>query len=291
VFSGTVRVWSVHRFEDPSSTTDHYYFRQHNTLTPSSTLGEGALGVVCNKLCAQEPGGFLPCAIAPDGTGAVAYTMNNFTNLSNDVLTIGASAPQTQVGTVTTSNSLSSTVSGNVSYSQDEGAEVGVSDSVSVDHTKSFSAPAVGILNLAQDGPNKNNAKWVWSFTNTPPNTVQIAAFQPLFQWIWQANASTRASGIILNQQFTFTDYPYSCLPPPLESFQGQQAWDLMQIAIPIPPEPIICTAIDGPTVCGPGQRCITDLGAPFHCGPQSCFDKACPGGFQCINENCYILN
>ena len=277
--TGFVQTWSVHSFSSvPPS--DFYYLRANYSFTPST---RGTLGAVCNGICGVIP---FSCSPAPDATGVGEYTMTNFQTAfpAPEILNI-ISSPNTTIGEMTTTNSVDHTISENVSYSQDDGAEVGASNSVSVSHSTSFSTPSVTTTKFIGLGPNKNNAEWDWSICPGQTCTSTRATFSPNFQWIWQAEESTRASGSILwQQQFTYRYFPYSCF----STFVATSSEAPLKLAIPIPPLPTTCTTKED---CGVGQVCATDF-TPSVCAAEACDESmVCPAGFECLNEVCEPLS
>lgn len=273
--SGFAQAWSVH---STSNNNDFYYLRTNYVLTPTSTLGQ--LGSVCNEPACDLftlnncPG---PAALAGE-IGVVNYSLNNtqpaFNNSELDVLVFN---PTTTTGEVTTSNSIAHTFSDNVSYSEDDGAEVGVSSSSTYSHSTSYESPSVTTTAFIGSGTNMNNTEWVWSVENS---NVSKATFEPNFQWIWEAQSSTRSAGSITwEQEFKFESYAYSCAP-----VMTTQSIPVLKMVIPVPPLPKECSANSD---CGPAQVCGMDLSPPI-CVGQPCDDMmTCPGGFQCVNEVC----
>ena len=278
--TGFVQAWSVHSFSS-NPTSDFYYFRANYNLSPISTLG--SLESVCSP---DNCGGIVNLCIPPDAgaplRGVRMYSINNFqTAFSVPAIANIISSPNTTTGEVTTTNEIDHTIAENVSYSQEEGAEVGVSNSTTVSHSTSYESPTVTTTKFIGDGPTGNNAKWVWNVTGS---NVETATFSPNFQWIWQAQESTRASGsIIWQQEFSLDYYPYSCFP-----FRLTSSVAVLKLAIPVPPLPTTCTTNSD---CGVGQVCATDL-TPSVCAAEACDESmVCPAGFECLNEICEPLS
>ncbi|MEM7008379.1 MAG: hypothetical protein AAF462_04520, partial [Thermodesulfobacteriota bacterium] len=271
--TGFAQAWSVHSTADNN---DFYYLRTNFVLTPTSK--DGTLGAVCNELCDAFnitgcPG---PGALASE-IGVVQYTLNNTQpTFNNSELFVIEFNPTTTTGEVTTSSSISHTFSDNVSYSQDDGAEVGVSSSSTYSHSTSYESPAVTTTAEISGEQNMNNAQWSWLVENS---NVSKATFEPNFQWIWEATPATRVSGLVWEQAFNFFAYAYSCAPP-----RTNTTIPVLKMAIPNPPLPKQCSANSD---CGTGQVCATDL-SPAICVAQPCDEMMlCPDGFQCMNEEC----
>ena len=271
--TGFAQAWSVH---STANNNDFYYLRTNFVLTPTSK--DGPIGSVCNILCEIDslntcPG---PGVLASE-IGVVQYTLNNTQpTFNSSELNVIEFNPTTTTGEVTTSSSLSHTFSENVSYSQDDGAEVGVSNSSTYSHSTSFSSPAVTTTADISGEQNGNNAQWAWDVESS---NVSKATFEPNFQWIWEATSATRASGIVWEQAFNFFAFPYSCTPS-----RTNTTIPVLKMAIPVPPLPKQCSANSN---CGTGQVCATDL-LPAICVAQPCDQMMlCPDGFQCMNEEC----
>jgi hypothetical protein len=278
VLQGSIQVWSVHSFSSmPPS--DLYYFRAGYSVTPKSL--QGTLGEVCNKACDL----YVPdtCYGSVTGfEGAGSYIFNNFQDAyaAPEIIVIKA-APPTTTGEITTTNSLDHTISEDVSYSQEEGASVGVSDSATVSHSTSFSTPAVTTtLDIASDAQ-KNNARWLWKVVGTAD---AIATLSPSFQWIWAAGDATRTPGYLnVQQSVKYTYYPYSCYP-----WVGTSAFAILNTNVPLPPLPTPCTVNSD---CGVGQVCATDFPMSI-CAAQACDESmVCPASFACMNEICQPTN
>lgn len=268
---GFAQAWSVH---STANNNDFYYLRTTYGLTPVSTLGQ--LGSVCNSIC-DVP--FLNC-LAPNDfpIGVIQYTLNNTQPIfMSPDLTVIEFNPTTTEGEITTSSSISQSFSDNVSYSQDDGAEVGVSSSSTYSHSTSYSSPSVRTTANISNGPNGNNAEWVWL---VEASNVSRATFEPNFQWIWEAMPATRAEGsIVWEQGFDFLSYPYSCLGVDASTFAA-----VLKLAIAVPPLPKDCSTNQD---CGVGQVCATDL-SPAICVAQPCSESmSCPDGFMCTNDEC----
>lgn len=272
VLQGSIQVWSVHSFSSmPPS--DLYYFRADYSVTPRSL--QGTLGEVCNKFCDLNGNQFV---CMDDFKGAGSYIFNNFkdTYAAPEIIVLKA-APPTTTGEITTTSSISHTISGEASYSQEEGASVGVSDSATVSHSTSFSTPAVTTtLDIASDAQ-KNNARWLWKVVGTAD---AIATLSPSFQWIWAAEDATRTPGYLnVQQSVKYTYYPYSCYP-----WVGTSAFAILNHHVPLPPLPTPCTVNSD---CGVGQVCATDF-SPSVCAAQACDESmVCPASFACMNEIC----
>ena len=271
--TGFAQAWSVH---STANNNDFYYLRTNFVLTPTSK--DGPIGSVCNELCDIDnlsgcPG---PGVLASE-IGVIQYTLNNTqpTFNSSELFVIEFN-PTTTTGEVTTSSSLSHTFSENVSYSQDDGAEVGVSNSSTYSHSTSFSSPAVTTTADISGEQNGNNAQWAWDVESS---NVSKATFEPNFQWIWEATPATRGSGLTWEQAFNFFANAYSCSSP-----RTNTTIPVLKMAIPVPPLPKQCTTNSN---CGTGQVCATDL-SPAICVAQPCDQMMlCPNGFQCMNEEC----
>jgi hypothetical protein len=280
-FTGFARAWSVHSIANDN---DFYYLRTNYILSPLSTLGP--LGSICNvPICsAEDPPDFECPGTGPEAEmkGVIQYTLNNTQpTFNSSELNVIEFNPTTTTGEVTTSSSIDHTFSDNVSYSQEEGAEVGVSSSSTYSHSTSYTSPSVTTTAMIAVGPNMNNAEWVWFVGDS---NVSKATFEPNFQWIWEAAPSTRGAGSITWEQgFDFFSFPYTCASPRTSTFIP-----VLKIAIPIPPLPKDCSTNQD---CGVGQVCGTDL-SPAICVAQQCDDMMlCPKGFECLNEECQPSN
>ncbi len=248
-------------------------------MTPTSTLG--ALGAVCNEVCnIFTPDGV--CSEDPaffaDQVGVIQYTLNSTQPTFNiSELNVTDFNPTTTTGVITTSSSLDHTFSENVSYTQDDGGGVGVTNSSTYSHSTTYSSPAVTTTAFIGTGPNMNNAEWVWFVGDS---RVSTSSFKPNYQWIWEATPSTRAAGsITLEQGLDFFSYPYSCAPLKTSTFIP-----VLKIAVPVPPLPVDCSTNQD---CSAGQVCSIDL-SPAICVPQPCDEMVlCPADFGCVNEQC----
>ena len=272
----TGQAWTVH---STVSGNDFYYLRTNFELTPSSTLGQ--LGSVCNILCEMnninQP--CPPIEFFTRFTGVLDYTFNNSQAAFNSSdLNVIVSNPVTTISEMTTTSTVDKSFSENVSYSQDDGAEVGVSSGTSYSHSTSYSSPSVTTTADINIGPNMNSAEWKYSVGGS---NVARASFEPNFQWIWEATPATRTSGSIpWDQQFEFVGWAYSCT----EGTVTTTSVPVLKIQIPVPPLPKDCTANSD---CGAGQVCATDL-SPAICVAQPCDEMMeCPAGFACMNEQC----
>lgn len=275
--TGFAQAWSVH---STANNNDFYYLRTNYVLTPISTLGQ--LVSICNvPICsAFNPPDFNCPGTGPEAQdkGVIQYTLNNTQpTFNSSELNVIEFNPTTTTGEVTTSSSIDQTFSENVSYSQDDGAEVGVSKSSTYSHSTSYTSPSVTTTAMISNGPNMNNAEWVWFVGDS---NVSKATFEPNFQWIWEATPSTRSAGsIVWEQGFDWFSYAYTCAPLKTSTFIP-----VLQIAIPVPPLPKDCSTNQD---CGVGQVCATDL-SPAICVAQPCNEMMlCPTGFQCMNEEC----
>ena len=192
----TLTGWGAHSEDDNS---DFYFFQVQNEVAPDSTLR-------------AVPGGPWPCQVQqppfdpmhfPDfiddmnlwGNRNILAT-NIVTEFNSDNVQNLDRQPKNTEGTSTTTSSMSRTVGGNVSYSTEDGAEVGLSTSVTYDNSKSYSAPSVTISNGSLVGPGGNNATWNYDFSNPDALGVATNTFQPLGQWELKADSSTREKGV-----------------------------------------------------------------------------------------------
>ena len=177
----------------------------------------------------------------------------------------------------TAESSVSNTVGGNVSYSQENGTGVGVSASVTYENSESITCPAVMISELGGDfnGPNSNN----WQF-GTFNISLGKTNFIPTTQWIWEEPRKEGQTLFSFQTSIQVSFYQVSCFP-------GASPFPLKgtySINLPVPPTPIQCTTNSD---CSTARVCATDL-TPSVCVPQPCDEMmTCPGGFQCLNEVC----
>jgi len=184
---------------------DFYYLQTNYQLTPTSTLGDGLFSV-CSSLC--DVGIINLCNDQFSGvqfyepnSGTQTFTSTSLTNIIN--------SPPTTVDEETTTSSISHTIGGSASFSQDDGAGVGVSESVTYDKSQSYSSPTVVTTNLNNTGVLKNNGLWKFSIGGS---RVRTSNFTPEVGWIWEGQPSTRVNGfIVLTQDVNWDYYPFSC--------------------------------------------------------------------------------
>ncbi|GJM16415.1 MAG: hypothetical protein DHS20C13_17420 [Thermodesulfobacteriota bacterium] len=290
----TLQGWGVH---SEGENSDFYFFQVQNEFAPNTTLTR------------VQPDNLWPCQVqqppSPNGIPSFfrngdlrgnrnIFTTNIVTDFSSDNVQNLDSEPKTTVGTTSTSSTLSTMVGGNVSYSSENGAGVGLSESVTYSNTQSYSASAVQIDNESLEGPAGNNATWNYDISN--PNTVFGVAtnsFLPQGQWELKADSSTRAGGqfnittgfrleVILITCATNPGVLHNIPAPNVGS--GLVGWSLNFPVPPLPPPPTTCT---DNADCPVGQVCGTDLMPPV-CVPQPCDESmTCPAGFDCMNEVC----
>jgi hypothetical protein len=151
------------------------------------------------------------------------FTSTSLTNIIN--------SPPTTVDEETTTSSISHTIGGSASFSQGDGAGVGVSESVTYDKSQSYSSPTVVTTNLNNTGVLKNNGLWKFSIGGS---RVRTSNFTPEVGWIWEGQPSTRVNGfIVLTQDVNWDYYPFSCT-------EGVVFNALLEIIvhIPVPPLP-----------------------------------------------------
>jgi hypothetical protein len=280
VFQGSTQVWSAHSIDAINNTggqgADFYYIATMYTLTPTSTQGLTGgepprfnCSAVCNNPLIFQCG---------DQFGGVQqYFANSFqgNSISQPTIQNIIQSPQTTTGETTTTSGVTHSISGTASYSQGDGAGVGVSAGVSYSNSQSFSSPTVVTTNLANAGEGENNANWRFFIEGS---RVMFAAFDPWIQWVWEANPSTRSAGsLILEQQVSYTYFPYSCW----QGFVPSNLITALRAAFPVPPLPPSCTTNSD---CPVGMECSST----GQCDPQPCDDNTpCPVGFECVNDIC----
>ena len=111
------------------------------------------------------------------------------------------SSPDTTTGQRTATSSTAYSISGSVSYS-DKGGQAGVTGGMTISNSLSISIPDLSVYNKSVD--QVNNAHWEFVIPkvtgkddgclNDLNSVVPIArnTFQPMNQWIWRADASSR---------------------------------------------------------------------------------------------------
>jgi len=309
----TLQGWSVHSGDQ---NRDFYFFQLTNEFAPNTTLPRVQPGNLwpCNFQQPPKPpnggvvcgtGELCPTYIADlNLRGSVSYEMNNLVANFNsgEVLNL-QTEPKSTEGTVSTTSAISATVGGNVSFSSGDGAEIGVSNSVTYDQSQTYSAPSVSIMNESLSDSNGNNALWFFDLQGAP--NIARSTFQPQGQWVLSADAdTTRAGGfmeIVTGWRSAF--YLITCATNPgvlghlLNPTPGSLVgWNINFPVPPTPPPPTpMPTPMPTPTPpppctmgsCPVGQECATDLTPPV-CVPQPCDESmVCPLGFECMNEVC----
>lgn len=182
----------------------------------------------------------------PQLKGVNNYASNNvvFDNLTSTEVKLIDSSPLTTEGEVTTSSSISTTVSGGVSFNEEDGLGINFTESATYTNSRSYTSPAITTSNLSLDGPGANNAAWNFDVFNANAAT---ATFQPVEQWYWEANSDLRkklkcnVGGNDYCTQFNLNlgvaYYPVSCLFIPTEDTKFTQS-DSWPLNFPVPPTP-----------------------------------------------------
>lgn len=182
----------------------------------------------------------------PQLKGVNNYASNNvvFDNLTSTEVKLIDSSPLTTEGKVTTSSSISTTVSGGVSFNEEDGLGINFTESATYTNSRSYTSPAITTSNLSLDGPGANNAAWNFDVFNANAAT---ATFQPVEQWYWEANSDLRkklkcnVGGNDYCTQFNLNlgvaYYPVSCLFIPTEDTKFTQS-DSWPLNFPVPPTP-----------------------------------------------------
>lgn len=143
------------------------------------------------------------------------YKMNAWPTdfAKNTIVSLVQSSPDTTTGQRTATSSTSWSISGSVSYS-DKGGQAGVTGGMSISNSLSISIPDLSINNKSVD--QVNNAHWEFAIPrvsgkddgclNDLNPVVPIArnTFQPVNQWIWRADASSRGKGSHFQISYSF---------------------------------------------------------------------------------------
>lgn len=240
-FRATARGWSLHSVENNS---DFYFIQTLYEFAPDTSLRtsptEAEWPCVSNLNILDRD---------TQLRGVNNYTSNNvvFDGLTSTEIALIDSSPLTTEGEVTTSSSISTTVSGGVSFNENDGVGINFSESATYTNSRSYTSPSITTSNLSLNGPGANNAAWNFDVFNANAAT---ATFQPVGQWYWEANSDLRkrlkcsvgrsdyCTQFTLNLGVTY--YPVSCLFIPTESttFTQSEAWPLNFPVPPTPPPP-----------------------------------------------------
>ena len=237
-FQATARGWGLHSVENNS---DFYFLESIFVLAPNTSLRTSPTQAEwpCNPQLV-----FIDTDAQRKGTNN--YVSNNvvFDNLTSTQVKLIDSSPLTTEGEDTTSSSISTTVSGGVSFNEDDGLGVSFSQSATYTNSRSYTSPSITTSNLSLDGPGANNAAWNYDVFNANAAT---ATFQPFEQWYWEANSDLRKKlkcsvggndyCIQFSLDLTVTYYPVSCLLEFTESTQFTQS-DSWRLNFPVPPTP-----------------------------------------------------